>query len=251
MAATKRQTFIGKLTEVKGGQRLLLRSLRYFNLPEGERDQARRLLEDYRKRMPDPPQADFYEVQDVCGRVSGIGSMGRLRYVVLINGKGNRDARNVLLEFKEARPSAYDLYRKRDTDAAALLTRAERVIASQRLSQAASNARLGFAVDGGLSFQVRELGPHDERVDLKGLRSPAELHEVARVQACILARTHARAAARVVGVANPLAELNDAPAFIQRTLAFGLAYADLAQQDWKRFVGHRADLDHCEQWAGA
>jgi hypothetical protein len=94
------------------------------------------------------------------------------------------------------------------------------------------------------------LGPHDERVDLKGLRTPAEFRDVARVQATILARAHARAAARVVGVANPLAELNDVPAFSQRTLAFALAYADLVQQDWKRFVGHRADLDCCEEWVG-
>ncbi len=249
MAATKRQTFIGKLTETKNGQRHLQRSLRYFNLPDQQRDQALRLLADYRQRMPEPSQPNFYDVQDVCGRVSGIGSMGRFRYVVMVNGKGNREARNVLLEFKEARPSAYDIYRQRETDAAALAKRAERVIAIQKESQAASNGRLGFAVDGGQSFQVRELGPHDERVDLKGLRSPADLRDVTRVQAAILARTHARAAARVVGVANPLAELNDVPAFTQRTLAFALAYADQAREDWKRFVGQRSELDHCEKWA--
>ena len=90
MAATKRQTFIGKTTELKNGKRNLLRSLRYFNLPDQEREQAVRLLADYRKRAPAPASADFYEVQDVCGRVSGIGSMGEstgVRYVVLVNGK--------------------------------------------------------------------------------------------------------------------------------------------------------------------
>src|SRR6266480_3701407 len=101
--------------------------------------------------MAPPTVADFYEVEDVCGRVSGIGSMGRFRYVVLVAGKGKQDGRNVLLEFKEARPSAYDLYRQRDNDAAGLAGRAERVIAVQKLSQAASNPHLGFARDGGLS----------------------------------------------------------------------------------------------------
>jgi hypothetical protein len=52
-----------------------------------------------------------------------------------------------------------------------------------------------------------------------------------------------------VGVANPLAELNEPAAFMQRVLAFALAYADLTQRDWKRFVGHRGDLENCEQWA--
>jgi uncharacterized protein (DUF2252 family) len=248
-AATKRPAFIEGLTDFSHGHRTLHRSLRYFNLPEGERDQAVRLLHDYRKRLPEPPSTDFFEVEDVCGRVSGIGSMGRLRYVVLVAGKGSKDARNVLLEFKEARPSAYDLYRDRANDARSLVGRAERVITVQRLSQAASNPRLGWAVDGSQSFQVRELGPHDARLEARSLKSPADLRDVAKVQAAILARIHARAAARVVGVANPLAELQDVDGFCQRLLAFALAYADLARRDWQRFVGRRAELEDCAQWA--
>jgi uncharacterized protein (DUF2252 family) len=247
--ATRRKAFIEGLTETAQGKRRLVRTVRYFNLPEGERAQALRLLEDYGKRMPLPPAADYYQVDDVCGRVSGIGSMGRLRYVVMVNGKGSKDARNVLLEFKEARPSAYDLYRQRQTDGEALVNRAERVLKVQKLSQVASNPKMGFAVDGGASFQVRELGPGDRRLEVKSLKAAAELQGVARVQAGILARTHARAAARVVGVANPLAELNEVEPFCQRVLAFALAYADLARRDWKLFVGRRAELEDCEKWA--
>jgi uncharacterized protein (DUF2252 family) len=190
-------------------------------------------------------------VQDVCGRVSGIGSMGRFRYVVMVNGKGSKEARNVLLEFKESRPSAYDGYRNRETDAAALLHRAEQVSSVQRASQVASNPYLGFAVDGALSFQVRELGPRDARIDLKAQKALAQLESVAQVQAGILARTHARAAGRCVGPTNPLAELSDVDAFVQRVVAFALAYADLVQRDWARFVGHRPDLEDCEKWAAA
>jgi uncharacterized protein (DUF2252 family) len=246
--AAKRTAFIDGLTSFANGKRTLVRSLRYFNLPEPERAQARRLLEDYRKRAPEPPTRDFFELQDICGRVSGIGSMGRLRYVVLLTGKGNREGRGVLLEFKEARPSAYDLYRGRADGPGVLAERAERVITVQRLSEAATNPWLGFATDGGQSFQVRELGPHDSRLDTKALKDPQELRTVAEVQAAILARVHARAAARVVGVANPLAELQDEESFCQRVLAFALAYADQVRRDWKQFVGRRAELERCEEW---
>jgi uncharacterized protein (DUF2252 family) len=249
-ASTKRPAYITKLTTLKDGHRILTRSVHYFNLPEDEKAQAVRLLEDYRKRMPEPPANDFYAVEDVCGRVSGIGSMGRYRYVVLINGKGTRDGQNLLIEFKESRPSAYDLYRQRETDPASLLRRAEVVIGMQRASQAVSNRRLGFAVDGGLSFQARELGPRDARIDIQGLRSDTDVQSVARAQAALLARTHARSASRAVGVTNPLAELSDVEAFNQRVLAFALAYADLARSDWIQFVGRRIELENCEQWAG-
>jgi uncharacterized protein (DUF2252 family) len=250
--AAKRSDFINSLTEYEHGQRRLRRSAHYFNLPDNQRAQALRLLADYFRRMPKPPQPDFYEVQDACGRVSGIGSMGRLRYAVLVSGKGNKEARNVLLEFKEARPSAYDLYRQRETDAPALVNRAERVITVQRQSQVASSPYIGFAVDGPQSFQARQIGPGDCRVDVKALKPSTHLDTLAQVMATILARTHARAVSRSVGLVNPLAELADADVFCQRVLAFALAYADLVRRDWMRFVGARADLEDCEHWpAGA
>jgi uncharacterized protein (DUF2252 family) len=248
-AAAKRADFINKLTECEKGHRRLKRSLHYFNLPDQEREQALRLLEDYRRRMPAPHPESFYEVEDVCGRVSGVGSMGRLRYVVLVNGKGSKEARNVLLEFKEARPSAYDVYRQRETDAAALVNRAERVITVQRQSQVASSPYLGFAIDGPQSFQAREIGPHDRRVDVKAIKNTASLESLARVMGAILARAHARAVARAVGLANPLAALNDVDGFCQRVLSFALAYADLVRRDWTRFVGARTELENCEEWA--
>src|SRR5207249_2412480 len=123
---------------------------------------------------------------------------------------------------------AYDLCRQRETGPEALAVRAERVVAVQRQSQAVCSPFLGYAVDGGMSFQAREIGPHDARLDLKASgKGLAKLEKVAQVQAAILARVHARAAARTVGVANPLAEINDAEAFCQHVLALVLAYADV------------------------
>jgi uncharacterized protein (DUF2252 family) len=250
-AQAKRPGFIDPLTERADGRRRLRRSLHYFNLPDAERQQALRLLEDYRKRLADNDRpTDFFQVEDVCGRVAGIGSMGRLRYAVLVAGKGSAEGRNVLLEFKESWPSAYDLCRNRETQPEALSARAERVATVQRQSQAACSQWLGFAVDGSLSFQAREIGPPDARVDTRGLKSNALLEGVARVQASLLARTHARAAMRAVGPANPLAELAEPEVFAQRVLAFALGYADLVRRDWTRFAGARADIDNVSMWAG-
>ncbi len=251
-AALKRPPFIERLTESDGKRRRLVRGRQYYNLTEDQAAQARRLVEDYRQRPGAPAGGDdYYAVQDVAGRVAGIGSMGRYRYAVLIAGKGAAEARNVILEFKESLPSAYDTCRGRDTGAAALRGRAERVIAVQRQSQAASSAYLGVAQDGGLSFQAREIGPAADRIEFKKLAGAAGIAEVATVQARILARIHARAAAGAVGPTNPLAELEDADVFGQRLLSFALAYADLAARDYKVFVGRRAEIEDTAKWAGA
>jgi uncharacterized protein (DUF2252 family) len=251
MAAVKRPAFVAKWTQLKDGRRQLLRSVHYFNIPDDEKAQAKRLLADYltHRDKGTMEHKDYYHVEDICGRVAGIGSMGRLRYVLLLSGKGSDELRNVLLEFKESRPSAYDTYRNRETGAAALTGRAERVAAIQRESQVACNAHLGYAIDGGMSFQAREIGPHDSRVDLKNLKTPALFESVVRVQAAILARTHGRAAGRALGPTNPLAELADPDTFCQRVLSFALGYADVVRRDWTRFVGARGDLENVTGWA--
>jgi uncharacterized protein (DUF2252 family) len=249
-AAARRPAFIDRLTSYEAGRRRLVRSAQYFNLPDEERTRAQRLLADYLVRQGLQKEADsHYALEDACGRVAGIGSMGRFRYALLCRGKSSVEGRNLILEFKESRPSAYDLYRQRDASPEALLARAARVVEVQRLSQAAVNRHLGHAQDGPLSFQVRELGPQDARLDPGVWKKPELAGPAAQVQATVLARIHARAAARAVGPANPLAELADADAFCQRVLAFALAYADVVRRDWQTFVGARAQLENVTAWA--
>ena len=246
----KRSQFIADLTEDKDGQRRIKRSLlKYFNLTDADKSQAQRLLDDFHKRWKNPPdKKDFFNIHDICGRIAGIGSMGRHRYVVLISGKGHEEKHDILLEFKEARPSAYDIYRNRETSPQALLDRAEKVIACQRLSQAACSPYLGFAIDGEQSFQVREISPHADRVDCRSLKSSESFVDVIKVQAAILARIHVRSTTRVEGPSHPLPELDDPERFRQRVLAFALAYADIVQRDWARFVSARGDLENTASW---
>jgi uncharacterized protein (DUF2252 family) len=246
-ATRKRSDFIEKLTTGSGARRQFRRGVHYFNLPDTQREQALRLLGDYRKRAPVVPQKNFFDVHDVAGRIAGIGSMGRYRYAILLEGKGSADARNVLLELKEARPSALDLYAP-GSPSVPSTNRAERVVLYQRQSQAASNPFLGYAEDGELTFQVRELTPHDARVNWQELSLPDEPAGVAAVQAGILARIHARATSRAVGPVHLLGDLADPEAFSQRVLAFVLFYAGIVQRDWTRFVAQRSELESLATW---
>jgi uncharacterized protein (DUF2252 family) len=236
---TKRSAFIDSLTEQNKNRRRVKRSAKYFELPKIEHDHVLELLQDYRRRMPAPSQDSFYEAQDVCGRVAGIGSLGRQRYALLINGKGTPTAPNLLLEFKEAYVGGYDLARKRSA-AASTPERAEEVISMQRRSQRASNRFLGFAVNGHQSFQVRELSPHEARIDYKALKGPEAAKEVAAAQGRILARVH-RTASRGAHMEFELLPGVDR-AFGERVLASALAYADVTRHDWKVFVNSQPQL---------
>ena len=53
-----------------------------------------------------------------------------------------------------------------------------------------------------MSFQVRELGPREARLELKGLPSPAALQDVARVQAMSRRQGHIYHAKSPISVAR-------------------------------------------------
>ncbi|MSU79201.1 MAG: DUF2252 domain-containing protein [Gemmataceae bacterium] len=253
VAEVKRTKFISETTDDVGGERRIKRSLqKYYNLSEVETAQVIRLVADLQKQWIDRDLPKrFFDLHDICGRISGIGSMGRHRYVALVSGKGHAEKKNVLLEFKESRPSAYDAARGRTTTASALLARAENVIACQRQSQAAPSPYLGSAVDGAMSFQVREISPHAERIDWKKLKSPNQFIEVMRAHGAILGRIHLRSSMRYQGPVNPLPELDNIERFRQRVLAFALTYADVAWRDWQRFRSALGDLKKVETWVTA
>jgi uncharacterized protein (DUF2252 family) len=249
-AASRRTAFIRTLTEHGAGRTHFLRSSRFYSVPPDVNALAVRLLKDYWQRAASPAVAGPYDVHDVCGRVSGIGSLGPRRLVILIRVQRHKRAREVILEFKEARQSAYDLYRRRD-EALPMDKRAQQIIAFQQASQASCNRFLGFAVDGGTSWQVRELGPQDRGIQIARLRSLRELQQVAAVHGQILARIHARSAARVLGeTRNPLAQLDDVDTFCRRILALALASAEQTNDDWQEFIKHREELEDCKSWAG-
>ncbi len=248
-ADVKRSKFIADVTEDTPEGRRIRRSLtKYFDLPDAEKAQVHRLVADLQntwKNIELPKR--FFDLHDVCGRISGIGSMGRHRFVALVSGKGHAEYRNVLLEFKEARTSALDLARGR-----AELTcagRAEKVITCQRQSQAVSSAYLGWARDGEMSFQVREISPHAERVDWKKLKTPAQFFDVLKVQSEILGRIHLRSSRRLQGPVNAWPDLEEVERFRQRMLAFALTYADIAYSDWRRFRAAGAELANVAAWA--
>ena len=239
-AAAKRPAFIGRLTERRrqgpppAAVAALLQPARRRARPRPSGCWPTTCIAGRR-----PPIKGYYNVEDVCGRVSGIGSMGRMRYVLLISGKGSggRPQRAAGVQGGAAvglRPLP-PARRRRGGFAA----RAERVIAVQKLSQAASNGHLGFAVDGGLSFQAREIGPADARVDTHSLNiagapgrgdpgaGPVPAHP----------RPLRPARRRPSQTRWPAA---DADAFCQRVLCFALGYADIVHRDWSRFAGTRA-----------
>jgi uncharacterized protein (DUF2252 family) len=169
-----RTAFLDSRTRVvRRRRRLLVDGVQMLPLPEDERAQVTAFMQDYASRQPDP---DFYRVLDVACRVAGTGSLGVMRYAVLVEGKGSPD-HNVIFDLKQARTSSLArLFKERqprwDGDG-------ERIATVQGRMQAEPAACLQAVTLGEHGFVLRALQPSEDHLNAAALRESDELADCA------------------------------------------------------------------------
>jgi uncharacterized protein (DUF2252 family) len=170
---------------------------------------------------------DQYHFADMALKVVGVGSVGTRCWVVLMLGSDDSDP--LLLQVKEAEASVLSHF----VGASAVPTAGQRVVAGQRLMQAASDIFLGWersesVLDGQQrDFYVRQLRDWKFSFDI-GALLPRGLRVYGEVCGWTLARAHARSGDRI-GIA---AYLGPADVFDQAVAEFAASYADQNQRDY-------------------
>jgi hypothetical protein len=160
-----------------------------------------------------------YRFRDVAHKVVGVGSVGLLAYVVLLEGRGDPDP--LVLQVKEATTSVLASH----VGPSGIDHPGQRVVVGQRLMQAAGDPFLGWASFLDRAFYVRQLRDHkgvSDRVDAPGL---------AAVDAVVSGGTLARAHGRSVEPALLRGYVGRGSAFPEAITAFAVAYADQAEAD--------------------
>jgi uncharacterized protein (DUF2252 family) len=160
-------------------------------------------------------------------KVVGVGSVGTRCWVVLLLGSDDSDP--LLLQVKEAEASVLSHF----VGASEFPNAGQRVVAGQRLMQAASDIFLGWersesVLDGQQrDFYVRQLRDWKFSFDI-GALLPRGLRVYGEVCGWTLARAHARSGDRI-GIA---AYLGPADVFDQAVAEFAASYADQNQRDY-------------------
>lgn len=166
-----------------------------------------------------------FSVARVARKVVGVGSVGTRSWVVLMRPHDDMDP--LLLQMKQANRSVLsDHLGESEYD-----NQGERVVAGQRMIQAASDVLLGWQradhpVEGVHDYYVRQLRDWKYSVDLSALK-PAAMKRYGALCGWTLARAHARTGDRIA-IASYLGE-SDA---IETAMAdFAEAYADQTEAD--------------------
>ncbi len=179
-------------------------------------------------KAPDAPAG--WDVLDVAYRYKGLGSLGRLRFTVLL-GKG--DERR-MLEVKEARASVMDDLRNRPSPR----DRARTQTASIRRLQGDPWPRVAATHLGKAAALGRENEPEEEKIDsarfAEGDLKHEQLNTYARQCGQVLARLHCRENAPVMFDA-----VWSADAAAKGAVEFAEKYAPQVEADQKLFVQER------------
>jgi uncharacterized protein (DUF2252 family) len=166
---------------------------------------------------------DKYELADIALKVVGVGSVGTYCHVALFFA-AEQDP--LFLQIKEARTSVLENY----SGFLNLLSNGERVVAGQRLMQAASDFFLGhFIGASGRHYYVRQL--RDVKVKpLVAIFNPEHMRGFARNCAWALARAHARSgdSAIIAGY------IGKGAVFAEAISQFAAAYAEQNLEDYER-----------------
>ncbi len=195
------------------------------------------LLEHYRSTVDDHcgTLLDRFEFVDAGHKVVGVGSVGTRAWIVLMMGRDHDDP--LFLQVKQAGASVLEPFAGPSEHS----EHGRRVVAGQRLMQAAGDIFLGWLQGVGLDgverhFYVRQLWDGKASADIEAL-SPEAMESYAELCGWTLARAHARSGDR----AAIAGYLGKGKAFDRAIAEFAVAYADQNEADYERLLAAERD----------
>jgi len=185
----------------------------------------------YRDSVPDHVWSllSRFDIVDAVRQVVGVGSVGMLVYLVLLEERRTLDP--FFLQIKQAGPSVYEKF----LEPSRYPHHGQRVIKGQRMIQSATDIFVGWTTNAGKDFYVRQF--RDGKVIPKGETIADRLANFAKACGWVLARVHARSgdAAAIADYLGKGEKVQDAFA------AFAVAYADQNERDHAQLAAAVAD----------
>ena len=191
----------------------------------------KKLLGTYRRTLGNQHHPlEEYRYVHTAYKMVGVGSVGTRCYIMLMLGRDHNDP--LFLQTKEAQASVLERFVGKST----YPHHGQRVVAGQRLMQAATDIFLGWVRIRGLDgvtrdYYVRQFHDWKGSADVDSMLVPgATLY--ARLCAATLARAHARWGDRIA-IASYLGK---GDAFDRAIADFSAAYADQNEKDYEAFA---------------
>jgi uncharacterized protein (DUF2252 family) len=191
----------------------------------------KKLLASYRRTLGhDGHPVEEFRYVHAARKVVGVGSVGTRCYILLLVGRDHHDP--LFLQVKEAQASVLERF----LGPSSHRHHGERVVAGQRLMQAATDIFLGWQRIHGLDgvnrdYYVRQFQDWKGGLDVDTMQ-PSGAAMYSRICGATLARAHARWGDRIA-IASYLGR---GDAFDRAIGNFAVAYADQNERDYDAFL---------------
>jgi uncharacterized protein (DUF2252 family) len=191
----------------------------------------KKLLNSYRRTLGHHHHpVEEYRYVHTAYKMVGVGSVGTRCYITLLTGRDDNDP--LFLQVKEAQASVLEQFLPKST----YPNHGQRVVAGQRLMQAATDIFLGWVRIKGMDgvtrdYYVRQFQDWKGSADVETMLVPgATLYS--RICGATLARAHARWGDRIAIASY----LGNGDSFDRAIADFSAAYADQNERDYKAFT---------------
>jgi uncharacterized protein (DUF2252 family) len=252
-ADKSRKKMLKKWTDKQdGGRRFDMSIAKLAPASRFEQGDIRAAMTDYGKTLSGSVTYDgkVFAVRDIARRLSaGTGSLGTPRYYVLIQGDGDSDKGNRILDVKrQGKPSAYDHLSKEqqvDYDRTYLNDAQRQAVAYEALGRQ-PDAFMGWMKLHNGYYSVRERSPLKETFPTDSLTTATAFVEMTKAWAEVMATYHARAVRdlRVDGkkysIADEVTERTKSAAgrrdFLAMVRDYAFEYANQVEADYATFM---------------
>ena len=233
------RVFTKRAAEVDGELRIMADPPRIIPIEDITRESEwedptpliKKLLSAYRRTLGhESHPVEEYRYVHTAYKMVGVGSVGTRCYIMLMLGRDHSDP--LFLQIKEAQASVLERFVGKST----YRHHGQRVVAGQRLMQAATDIFLGWIRIKGLDgvtrdYYVRQFQDWKGSADVDNMLVPgATLY--ARICGATLARAHARWGDRIAIASY----LGNGDAFDRAIADFSAAYADQNDKDYEAFA---------------
>lgn len=245
--AKKRADLLDKYTEVSKGKRRFQNVSNLLALEPSTYKAIEVSMVEYINSIAVSKRhaADFYTIKDIRQRLgSGAGSLGRLRYYVLLEGPSDSNADDVILEMKQSVVSAVAQIVPGQLPAAIYdHHEGKRVALTAKAQQLNADVLIGYTTVDGVPYFAHEKMPRQKDFDHTLLDSERKLNAAAPYFGQALASAHALAD-QDYDSGNLKFNIDKAIASVVTSksglkvemVEFAFKYAEQVVLDWQAFV---------------
>ena len=189
--------------------------------------------------------ASYYQVKDIRQKLgSGVGSLGKLRYYILIEGPSTSTSDDVILEIKQETTSAVAEVNNGQLPAADYNNNeANRVAMTAKAQTLNADVLIGYATINGLTYFFHEKSPFEEDFDFTQLTSAGKLNTAATYLGQALASAHAisdqdyNSAIVPYSIDKQVSNAISSTSGLESEIStFAFSYATQVNLDWQSFV---------------